>query len=80
MSAALGLGVTVNVHVDARTAIEQSLLSVDGRSRPVLRLEGTRGYVSVFADRPELLRLQEAISSVLADLDAAEAQARESAA
>jgi hypothetical protein len=76
------MGLSVSVHVDARTAVEQSLLSVDGRLRPVpvLRLSGERGHVSVFADRPELLRLREAISSVLADLDAAEAQERESAA
>jgi hypothetical protein len=74
------MGLSVSVHVDARTAVEQSLLSVDGRSLPVLGLSGERGHVSVFADRPELLRLREAISSVLADLDAAEAQEGESAA
>jgi hypothetical protein len=80
VSAAAGMSLTVNVHLEARTRIESRLLQVKGRSRPVLDLEGGRGYVSIFADRAELVRLQNAISTVLADLDSAQAQERGSAA
>jgi hypothetical protein len=71
---------SIGVHVDAATVIASSLLMVDGVPCPVLRLEGERGYVSVFAGRADLMRLQDAISTVVADLDSAEAQGNRSAA
>jgi hypothetical protein len=74
------MSLSAYVHLDARTQIESRVLLVKGRSRPVLDLEGSRGYVSIFADRAELIRLQNAISGVLADLDAVQAQEHESAA
>jgi hypothetical protein len=80
MSGGLGMGLSVSVHVDAATVIAPSLLSVDDQPHPVLRLEGERGYVSVFAGRSDLMRLQDAINSAIADLDSAEAQGHESAA
>jgi hypothetical protein len=80
VSAVLGMGLSVNIHVDAKTLIESSLLPVGERLRPVLHLDGGRGHVSVFADRSELMRLRDAVDSVLADLDSAETQDRESAA
>jgi hypothetical protein len=80
VSAVLGMGLSVTIHLDAKTLIESSLLSVNHRMRPVLHLEGNRGHVSVFAGRPELMRLRDAVDSVLTDLDLVEAQERESAA
>lgn len=80
MTAGLGMGLSISVHVDAATVIAPSLLTVGGESHPVVRVEGERGYVSVFADRSDLMRLQDAISTVIADLDSAEVQGCESAA
>jgi hypothetical protein len=74
------MGLSVSVHVDSATVIAPRILTVDGLPCPVLRLEGTRGHVSVFADRRDLMRLQDAISGAIADLDTAEAQGHESAA
>ncbi|GAA5139160.1 hypothetical protein [Pseudonocardia adelaidensis] len=78
MSTRPGMGVSVSVHADATTLIASKLLTVDGQPCPILRVEGARDYVAVFADRPELIRLRDAIDNALADLDSA--QARESAA
>jgi hypothetical protein len=68
------MSLSAYVHLDAKTVIESSVLVMKGRSRPVLYLDGGRGHVSIFADRAELIRLQNAISSVLADLDSAQGQ------
>jgi hypothetical protein len=68
------LGVSVSVHVDSATAIAPGLFTVCGKPCPVLRLEGALGNVALHADRPGLIRLQNAINSLLADLDAAQAQ------
>jgi hypothetical protein len=70
----MGLGIHVHVHPD--TAITSRLLMVEDRGTPMVKLTGGgcggRTDVTVFAERPDLLRLREAVDSVLADLDAAE--------
>lgn len=68
------MGVSVSIHTDAATLIGSKLLTVDGQPCPILRVEGARDYVAVFADRPELLRLRDAIDNALADLDRVQAQ------
>jgi hypothetical protein len=70
------VSLTINVHVHPDTAITSRLLMIKDRGTPIVTLTGGgcggQADVTVFAERPDLLRLREAVDRVLADLDATE--------
>ncbi|MGE0300557.1 MAG: hypothetical protein AB7I38_19000 [Dehalococcoidia bacterium] len=64
--------VDVAVHVYETSTIGSTVHAAEHRA--TVRLGGSGGQVTVFADRGELVRLRDALAEVVAELDAARAR------
>jgi hypothetical protein len=72
--------VSASLHLYAETVIAPQVLSVGDRLASAVRLDGGGVSVTVFGQRPELVRLRDAVDRLIVELDSATGTASGSAA